>query len=175
MYSRRIFHWRCFVPNPRQFGTSCHDGECLWRENRCQTHLIGHVSRKGQFQPSSQVGSLTISPPPHLISNRYFRSKKLDYPGKETTKASKKYVNAMKALNVSSSDDLMLSLTNDCLGYNSPNNRFQPAVPRSVATNLRLRPSKAYSRQGSSKASLVQRKHCRRRYRGCTYSTGENC
>ena len=47
----------------------------------------------------------------HLCTNepRYFRSQKLDYPNAETSKASKKYVKAMKRLEVSLAVDLIMS------------------------------------------------------------------
>ena len=46
--------------------------------------------------------SISSMPPHALIDFRFFtRGLKLDYPNQETSKASKKYVRAMKALHVS--------------------------------------------------------------------------
>ena len=123
-----------------------------------------------------------------LTFARFFtRGMKLDYPNKETSRASKKYVNAMKTLQVSHSPlvHFLSSSTsassfstfffgpynsNILPGGHSPNNQLQQTIPRSPPQNLRLRPEQARLSPPGAQAPLVQRKHHRRRNRGSSHS-----
>jgi dual-specificity kinase len=72
---------------------------------RIDTKLIRAVMSNGRGS-SNQAAKLVSSISHSYYQNptnqsRYFKNNKLDYPGKETTKPSRKYVNAMKVLHVS--------------------------------------------------------------------------
>lgn len=67
---------------------------------------------------------------------RYFTRGKLDYPNSETTKASKKYVKAMKHLHVSSSSSYWYSDADSTAGNYSSQYHLQQAVPRSSTQDI---------------------------------------
>lgn len=98
---------------------------------------------------------------------RYFKNYKLDYPNAETHKASKKYVKAMKKLNV------RIVCLGFCIefpltvpsGDNSATHKVQPRVPRLTQEDLCVRPQEAHHGQGSSPASVVPGGAHGRRYR----------
>lgn len=70
--------------------------------------------------------------------DRYFNRGKLDYPNQATSKASKKYVKAMKALKVCFPQrSIYLSRPLISMkGHHSIHKRFQQTIPRSATKNL---------------------------------------
>ena len=71
---------------------------------------------------------------------RFFtRGLKLDYPNQETSKASKKYVRAMKSLPVSHSSRFVKAMAKQATGGHSRRYSVQQAVPRPSPPYLYLR------------------------------------
>ena len=82
----------------------------MWRQARCRHYQTSNKSRKRVLKKLCRRVSLTL----HLVNVRilrladtnpnyssYFKGRKLDYPNANTPKASRKYVKAMKKLQVS--------------------------------------------------------------------------
>ncbi len=103
---------------------------------------------------------------------RYFNRGKLDYPNHDTSKASKKYVKAMKSLSVSPITRLtfllfyrpILGVLIFITGSHPLKQPFQQTIPRPPSQNLRLRSQQTHYRQTSSPAPMVQGKPDRRRH-----------
>ena len=70
---------------------------------RIDTKLVRQImSGRGNSNQAAKLAHFQFQYPTLLTLNRHFtKGLKLDYPSKETNKASKRYVNAMKALTVS--------------------------------------------------------------------------
>lgn len=106
------------------------------------------------------------------MCTRYFNRGKLDYPNHDTSKASKKYVKAMKSLSVSPvtrfncflSYCRILGILIFMAGSHPLKQPFQQTIPRPPSQNFRLRSQQTHYRQTSSPASVVQGKPDRRRH-----------
>jgi dual-specificity kinase len=95
---------------------------------------------------------------------KYFTRNKLDYPTQDTTRASRKYVKAMKRLHVSGlSKPHARSQLTLCTGIHSQHHTFQQAAAGSAEKDFRLRSQATDNREASSQASLVQGDDDRRR------------
>ena len=91
-----------------------------------------------------------------MYSRFFTRSLKLDYPNQETSKASKKYVRAMKNLHVSKSSRLKGIIAKPALGGHSCGYGVQQAVPRPSRPHLHVRSKAASHGQAGTQAPLVQ-------------------
>jgi hypothetical protein len=106
MYLGGILHRRRPLPDTRQPRASGNDGVRHWHTNR---HLVDQEGYGRQPKWRQQLGlkvrCITLQTS-NLSTNstRYFCRSKIDYPNNDTTRASRKYVRAMKSLTVSALD-----------------------------------------------------------------------
>jgi len=100
---------------------------------------------------------IVVGPDTNLIC-RYFNRNKLDYPNAETTRASRKYVRAMKPFTVSHSRNSPVSLirTDHSVGVHSREPSFQPKLPGPATADLCVRPEAAHHCEAGLEAPLVQ-------------------
>lgn len=90
-------------------------------------------------------------------ANKYFKRLKLDYPTPETTRASRRFVKAMKKLHVRYIHHaLHVSPLTFQAGYHTIEQHIQPQFPRSPEENLRIRPKQSHHREGSTATPMVQ-------------------
>lgn len=142
---------------------------CYWPADRipdCQTS----DARRAPWQPKSSGQVCFFFLPPASIATldllmkplcRYFNRGKLDYPNTDTTRASRKYVRAMKQLSVRarlSDHAFQMSvplLTITLPGIHPNQYQFPPVVSGPFAADLCLRPEEPHHGQASITTSLV--------------------
>lgn len=100
----RVLYRRCSLPDTRQLGTLGDDGSRLRRKDRQRDCATGTGWERQQPKCGGCVSNASFYLVP--LSNpvaSYFKPKAhtLDYPNNETSRASRKYVKAMKQLHVS--------------------------------------------------------------------------
>lgn len=88
---------------------------------------------------------------------KFFNRSKLDYPNNETSKASRKYVKAMRHLSVCQDMFCGRIFANKSLGLHSKQHFIQQADARFITQNLRLRSKTAHHCKRSAETSMVQR------------------
>ena len=95
---------------------------------------------------------------------RFFKGTKLDYPGKDCTKASRNYVKAMKSLQVcAGSSCIQFLVLMRLAGHYSPDYTIQQGLPRSTEKDLCIRPKQTHHCQRRPQSPMVPRNPDRRR------------
>lgn len=167
-----IFHWWCFVSNPRQSRASCHDGDGLQPKVSGLHNQPGEQDgkQKWRWEPSCKVGHVWTQTWYQLAnrSNRYFKKNKLDYPLQDTSRASRRFVRAMKRLNVCGScwHILWIKLTSTSANHTSQQ-YLQQALFGSAQKDICLWSLTTYHCKGSTATRMVQGdRHTRWWHRG---------
>ena len=92
---------------------------------------------------------------------KFFIRNKLDYPNNETQRASRKYVKAMKHLNVSWLHSICGKLLTAGSGIHPIVNPVQQAAARLITEDLRIRSEAEDNCQAGFETPVVQRVHSR--------------
>jgi dual-specificity kinase len=139
-------------------------GDALFQTHDNLEHLAmmeavcdGKIDPKIVKQVQSGRGSSANS------AAKFFIRNKLDYPNNETQRASRKYVKAMKRLNVSWFAFYLREIANSSSGIHPIVNSVQQAATRLITKDLRIRSEAEDNCQAGFETPVVQRVHSRRR------------